>query len=145
MWVSRIKRFGQPDPAPMVFLRPLEKVSGWEEFEKVWGKLTERALTTKRSAYPSQIWTCLGSPQLLRTRTCAGNQWRQGHDTDEEQGEWETGRALLAHHYAHGVSLKVHGRYLYDPHRILGTHGKSVVQVQSSCPHIGVVREARAS
>ena len=43
------------------------------------------------------------------------------------------GRALLAHHYAHGVSLKVHGQYLYDPHRILGTHGKSVVQVQSTC------------
>ena len=94
----------------MAFLRPLLFFAGREEFEKVWGKLTERALTTKRSAYPSQIWACLRSPQLLRTRTCAGNQWRQGHDTDEEQGEWETGRALLAHHYACGVILKEHGR-----------------------------------
>ena len=94
----------------MAFLRPLLFFAGREEFEKVWGKLTERALTTKRSAYPSQILACLGSPQLLRTRTCAGNQWRQGHDTDEEQGEWETGRALLAHHYACGVILKEHGR-----------------------------------
>ena len=85
------------------------------------------------------------TPQLPSTQACAESQWKQGHIEGEEQGERAMGRALLAHHYAHGVSLKVHGRYLYDPHRILGTHGKSVVQVQSSGPLISMAREARAA
>jgi len=87
----------------------------------------------------------LRSPQLPSTQACAESQWKQGHIEGEEQGERATGRALLAHHYAHGVSLKVHGQYLYGHHRYLGTHGRSVVHIQSSGPFISMAREARAA
>ena len=68
-----------------------------------------------------------------------------GHIEGEEQGERARGRALVAHHYAHGVSLKVHGRYPYDDYRILGTHGRSYAHIQSACLHIGVARVVSAA
>ena len=113
----------------------------------MWEKLTERALTTQRSAYPSQtqMEACLNTPRLPSTQACAESQWKQGHIEGEGQGERATGRALLAYHYAHGVILKDHGRMPYDDYRILHTHGKSVVQVQSSGPYIGMAREAQAA
>ena len=43
-----------------------------------------------------------------------------------------------------GVSLKYHGRKPYDAPRILHTHERSVVLVQSSGPLISMAREARA-
>ena len=51
--------------------------AGREDFEKGVVKLTERALTTKRSAYPSQMQACLKSPQLPSSQACAESQWQQ--------------------------------------------------------------------